>query len=95
MLKRLAFFSAILIVISALCGAQVMGQTVEEGTKLYEEGVALYNTASSQEELIRAVEKWEQALRIFESMKFHRGISDAANSLGVIHAKLGQYSKAV
>jgi tetratricopeptide (TPR) repeat protein len=95
MLKKFVFAPVILVLVSALAGTAAIGQSREEGLKLYHEGQALYNEARSKEDLQRVVEKCEQALKIFENGKFYKGVGDAANILGVAHARLGQYSKAV
>ncbi|MGO9569083.1 MAG: hypothetical protein ACLP5H_16225 [Desulfomonilaceae bacterium] len=95
MLKQFVWVPALVVVISALGGAPVMGQSKEAGMKLYDDGQALYKNARSKEDLRQAVRKCEQALRIFETVKFDKGVGDTANILGVIYAKWGQYSRAV
>ena len=81
MVRQFALVPALLVVISALAGAPVMGQSKEEGIGLYEEGLGLYKNARSKEDVQRAVKKCEQALRIFQAVKFPKGVGDAANIL--------------
>ncbi|HMK34411.1 MAG TPA: tetratricopeptide repeat protein [Desulfomonilaceae bacterium] len=95
MFKRIVLASAIMIVMSgSLPGTRAEGQSREEGMQLYHEGRALYNEARSEEDMQRAAEKIEQALKIFEMLKFDKGIGDTTSILGVIYAKSGQYAKA-
>lgn len=94
MLKSFILVAVTMIVLSAFAGTAVMGQSGEEGMRLYDDGLALYKEARSKEDLQRAEEKLERALEIFETLKFDKGIGDAANLLGVLYANSGRHNKA-
>jgi len=70
-------------------------QTKEEGQALYNEALGLQNLAQTSEDLKKAVEKYEQALAIFQQLEYLEGIAATANNLGIVYAAWGQYDKAV
>ncbi|MGO9122984.1 MAG: hypothetical protein ACLQPD_35855 [Desulfomonilaceae bacterium] len=63
--------------------------------RLYDEGGALYNEARPKEHLQQAVEKYEQALRIFEEVNSCKGIGMVANNLRDVFSNWAQFDKAV
>jgi len=72
-----------------------MCQSIEEGIRLYGDAQLLYSRVRSRGDVKQVVEASEQALRIFEAVRFDKGTSDAANLLGVVYASLGQHAEAL
>lgn len=78
-----------------LLPVQTQAQSKEQGIRLYKEALHLHKEAQSGEDLKKAVEKYENALGIFEKMSLKKGVGAAANRLAQIWFSLGQYDKAV
>ena len=95
MLREISLIAATLVFCFLLGSTPVMGESKEEGINVFNEAKTLKEKAQSAEDLKKAIERFEQALRIFEAVKFDEGIGDTANILGVIYAKWGQYAKAL
>jgi CHAT domain-containing protein/tetratricopeptide (TPR) repeat protein len=95
MFKRIVLILSIVLLSFLLSNAPVEGQTKEDGLKIAQEGEVLQRNARSTEDLSHAVEKYEQALKIFEGVKFDRGIAAIANNLGALYDGIGDYRKAV
>ena len=95
MFRVLSVVSAIVILRLLLGITPVMGQSKQDGIDLYREGDSLREKAQSVTDLKMAVEKYEQALRIFEAVKFDEGIAVVANNVGVIYSDWGKHDKAV
>ena len=94
MSRRITVITVMLVLCSIPAGTTVMGQSKEDGIKLYEQGQELLQKAKSDEEFKEAIEKQEQALRIFEKIKFDRGIGVVADNLGMIYYRMRKYAKA-
>ena len=73
----------------------VSAQTKEDGIKLFEEAKSLQQNAQSNEDLKKAVEKYLQSLRIFETVNFRKGVGWAYTNVGFVNKNWGQYDKAV
>jgi tetratricopeptide (TPR) repeat protein len=95
MFGRIAVILTMVFWGSLLMGTLVMGQSKEEGIKLFNEGEELRKNAKSDEDVKRSIEKHEKALRIFEKVKFHKGVGVVADNLGRIYYQRRQYPKAV
>jgi len=89
----LLLFIAVFLVFGLSTAAPA--QTKEQGMRLFDEGKAFQERAQSNEDLQKAVEQYEQALRIFEKVNFQEGVGVVSNNLGLIFAHWGQYDKAV
>ncbi len=76
-------------------GEMALGQSKEEGIKIFNEGKALQDETKSIANLKKAAEKYQLAGKIFEKAKFDKGTAAVDNNLGMVYAKLGEYSKAV
>jgi len=95
MFKRLILIVAIACAVCALGTSLVWPQSKEDGIKLLNEATGLQKKAQSSEDMRRAVEKYEQALRIFEKERDKRNIGSTANNLGLVYKGWGQHAKAV
>jgi len=73
----------------------VLAQTKEEGIAMYNEGLRLKNQAQTSEDMKKAVEKYEQALKVYQHVGYQGGIAKASNNLGIVYKSWGQYDKAV
>ena len=102
MLKQFVFVVAI-AVWTCVVASPLMAQSKEEGMKLVDQAETLRQRAQSKEDLQRAVEKYGQALGIFErisekmkseSPEIDKGKATALNGLGLIYCSRGEYKKA-
>jgi tetratricopeptide (TPR) repeat protein len=73
---------------------QAHAEAIELGNKLLNEGKALYESAQSPESINRAVEKYEEALSIFQKQNFYPGVMFSGMALGVAYHNLHDYTKA-
>ena len=94
-MKRMVVVTWMLCLALLLIPLQTQAQSRKQGISLFEEAVQLHARAQSYEDLKRAVEKYEKALRIFKKTRWTRGAGGATNNLGMIYARWGQYDKAV
>jgi tetratricopeptide (TPR) repeat protein/CHAT domain-containing protein len=95
MFKRFVLITSIAVGICVSVSSPLMAQSKEAGVKLFNEAKMIDDKARTNEDLEKAIEKYEQALRIFEKVKFGKGIGWAGNNLGMIYAGRGQDAKAV
>ncbi|MEW6352122.1 MAG: CHAT domain-containing tetratricopeptide repeat protein [Thermodesulfobacteriota bacterium] len=93
-MKRLAFLVAILWIWVALPPATAPAQSKEEAMRLYNEAYKLDVNPKSRDDLVKAVEKYEQAMKIFERLGDHKRVGMCANNGGMVLKALGQYRKA-
>jgi tetratricopeptide (TPR) repeat protein len=70
-------------------------RSTDEGIRLFNEAVALRDNARSQEDLTKAVEKYELALNIFEKAGDKESIAKTAHNMGNVFAHWGHYQKAM
>ena len=94
MFKRIVLIPAIVATLCVLVSSSVFAQSKEDGERLFQEGQELQQKARFKKDLEKAVEKYEQALKIFKAVKFDKGIGWVANQLGLVYADWGQYDKA-
>jgi tetratricopeptide (TPR) repeat protein len=66
-----------------------------EGIKLFNEALVLRQTAKSNDDLEKAVERYEQAQKIFEKEGDQEKHAATLNNLGAVYWHWGQYDKAV
>ncbi len=95
MFKR---FMLIVAIVAGIClglSYPLMAQSKDQGIRLFEEAKALQEKARSNSDVQRAVQKYQQALAIFERAGFKQGIGVTANNLGVLFKDQGQHVKAV
>jgi tetratricopeptide (TPR) repeat protein len=72
-----------------------LAQSEDDGIRIFKEANTLQEKAQTNTDLQQAVKKYQQALSIFEVVKFKQGIGATANNLGNVFAKWGQYDRAV
>lgn len=91
LIPTLALFFVIFHLVPSVSG----GVPEDEASLLLMEADALRENAKTGKDLQLAVQKYEQALRIFERLSDKQAIGVAANNLGLVHAHLSQHRKAV
>jgi CHAT domain-containing protein/tetratricopeptide (TPR) repeat protein len=72
----------------------VAAQSRDEGVRIFNEAKKLQDTARSNEDLKKAVEKYEAALKIFEKVKDEKNLSAILNNLGLLFSNWGEHLKA-
>jgi len=61
---------------------------------LLKEGEVLQQKASSPDDINKAAEKFEGALRVFEAVKYEKGIGEANNNLGLLYSATSHHEEA-
>jgi len=96
MFRRFLVVSAVFVAMCALLSpSTVMAQSKAEGIHLFKAADALREKAQTNADLRQAVQKYEQALKIFERVGSKQEIGVTANNLGIVFDDWGQYDKAV
>ena len=62
-----------------------LAQSKEEGLRLFKQASKIHDAARPHEDLQQAVNKFEQALTIFENVGFRKGIGAVANNVGIVY----------
>lgn len=70
-------------------------ESKEEGERLWKEAVNQRANAKSRRDLEAALDKFKEALDIFERIAYRDGVGQISNSMGTIYSDWGQYDKAV
>ena len=94
MLKRIAIVAAIGFLGLVLGALPVMAQTKEAGLAVYEEARKLHDSARSEDDIKAAVQKYEEALKLFGQAGFDQGIGWVMRYLGNVYLDKKQYDKA-
>ena len=71
----------------------VLAQSESQTNNLAKEAKTIFDSAKSKDDYQRAVQKYEEALKINEKVKSEKGIGLCSYQLGVIQFKLGQYQR--
>ncbi len=95
MLRSVLIVPAITVLIFCLAAPAVIAQSKNDGIRVFEEAMALHKKAQTSADLQQVVQKYQQALKIFERVGLKDGIGVASNNLGLIYAGWGQYDKAM
>lgn len=94
-MKGIVSIIAVLCLPLAFVCAQTEAQSKDQGIRLFGEALKLQKKAQTYQDMKRAVEKYERALRIFEEIGWKKGVGLVANNLGVVFGDSGQYDKPV
>ena len=94
MSKTITIISAMVFVL-CLLSSPSMGQSSADAIRLYNEANALSDKARSNEDMKKAVQKYEEALRIFKKIGNVKGEGNTLTCLGLVYKDWGQYAKAV
>jgi tetratricopeptide (TPR) repeat protein len=89
--------SIFIIIAAVVLGATVhsFAQTAQDAVRLYKEGQELYNKAASRGDMEKALQKFEQALSIFQRVGQKKGEAACLNNIGLVYRSWGQYAKAL
>lgn|GEM_PF-4718088 len=74
----------------SLSGGLVLAQTRDEGIRPFKESDDLYIYAKSTQDMQLAVNKFKQALEIFEKEPHEKRIAGTANKLSMIYRRWGE-----
>ncbi len=94
-MRKIALSVVALLSVFALLPAAGLGQSKDDGIRLFKEALALDEKAQSHADMQRTMDKYQQALRIFERTGFKKGIGVVANNMAIIYDHLGKYDKAM
>jgi tetratricopeptide (TPR) repeat protein len=94
-MKRLSTAISISMLLLIVGQSVGLAQSKEEGLRLFKQASKIHDAARTHEDLQQAVNKFEQALTIFENVGFRKGIGAVANNVGIVYKDRGQYDKAV
>ncbi len=94
MSKTITIISAMVFVL-CLLSSPLMGQSSADAIRLYNEAYDLEEKARSNEDLKKAVQKYEEALSIFRKIGDVEGEGSSLLNLGSVYGCWGQYAKAV
>ncbi len=72
-----------------------VGQSEKQGITILKQANELKNKARTREDLEKAVEKYQEALRIFEKTRSEKGKGVILSNIGNIYGSWGQYPKAL
>ena len=93
MSKTITIISAMVFVL-CLFSSPLMGQSSEDAIRFYEEAKALQEKARSNEDLKKAVQKYEEALGIYRKIGNVKGEGATLMVLGIVYYGWSQYAKA-
>src|SRR5208282_3667346 len=94
MFVRIALVASIVGVLVIL-PPSLTAQSKSHGDRLFEEALQLEEKASSNRDLSKAVQKYEEALTIYRKIKDARREGTTLYNLGVRYMDWGQYARAV
>ncbi len=95
LLKGVLYALVLGFFLAAIARGDALPQSQEEGQRVLDEGTRLFDQAVGEDGFRVAEKKFHQALRIFETQGYRRGVELATNSLGLTHHRLGDYPKAI
>jgi len=94
MFSRIVLVPVIAAALCAFVPQPLCAQSKEEGERLWREAYELQKKAQSNEDLTKAVEKYEEALSIFRKVGDLKSEGSTLNNLGTVYWKWGNYDKA-
>ena len=90
-MKAKILISGMILVLLLAIVAGVKGQSYDEGLRLFNEGIELFNRSYFRE----AIDRWERALPIFRSLRKKQAICVCLGNLGNAYVELSEYTKAI
>jgi tetratricopeptide (TPR) repeat protein len=94
MSKTITIISAMVLFL-CLLSSPSMGQSSADAIRLHKEAFALQEKPRSNEDLKKAVQKYEEALSIFRKIGNVKNEGTTLMNLGAVYSGWGQYPKAV
>lgn len=71
-----------------------MAQSTDTGMRLWDEAWNSHQKARSKKDLVAAILKYQEALRIFNKERHTQGIARVTNNMGLVYQDLANYDKA-
>ncbi|MGO9117180.1 MAG: tetratricopeptide repeat protein, partial [Desulfomonilaceae bacterium] len=84
-----------IVVLACLLPSLGWVQSEKQGVAIFNQAKELENKARSRHDLEKAVEKYQEALQIFEKSKSERWKAPTLNNIGLVYYTWGQYPKAL
>jgi tetratricopeptide (TPR) repeat protein len=94
-MKRMLALGLLLCVALLLVPQSGFTQSKQDAMRLYKEADKLGENPKSRDDLMKAVQKFEQAMRIFEKLGHDKEFQVCATNAGIIYAGWGEYPKAI
>ncbi len=92
---KIKLFGKLIGMLIVFWSAAVMGHSESEAVRMTHEAKNIFDKAISREDYQRADRKYEEALRIFQTLKSEDGLYYCYVSRGLIQRKLGDYQRAL
>ena len=94
MVKRIVTVAAVAAIFCSAGVSVSSAQSTSDAYHIDRQGRRLADRAKSPEDLKKAEEKYQQALRIFRKLKHRKGEAEVLNDLGIFYSERRQYSRA-
>jgi tetratricopeptide (TPR) repeat protein len=95
MFKQIVLIPVIIATLCLVLSSSLKAQSREDGDRLFDEALQLQEKARSNEDLKKAVEKYEEALNMFRKIGDTKAEGRTLGNLGNSYFSWGQYSTAV
>jgi tetratricopeptide (TPR) repeat protein len=94
-MERIGVGLSIVVFIIMVLPSFVLAQSTDEGERLWAEAYDLEQNAKTAGDSEAALEKYKQAIAIFEKVGYRKGVGRISNSAGYIYYSLGRHNKAI
>ena len=95
MFKRILLLTATIIMSLVLVCSWALGQSTEQGVRLNDQALELWRKARSADDYKKAIEMYQEALRIFQRFNSAKNEGTALTNLGNVYDTLGRYEEAL
>ena len=94
-MERIGAGVSIVVFLVMVLPSFVLAQSKDEGERISAEAYNLEQNAKTTGDKEAALEKYKQAIAIFEKVGYRKGVGRVSNSAGYVCYSLGQYNKAI
>jgi len=94
-MARFSAYTALIIVPFYLLPALVWAQSEKQGVALYNQAKDISTKAKSNQDLEKAIDKYQQALKIFENTGSTKLNGGTLHEIGFVYQRLGRHQKAL
>ncbi len=94
-MRKIALSVVVLLAVCALLPIPGLGQSKADGIRLLKDAVTLHKKAKSHADMQRAMDKYQQALRIFERTDYKKGTGMVAYNMAPVYQAWSKYDKAM